>query len=291
MRRGGVGAIRFDYDGNILDAYPILTQSFWNCSGGPTPWGTWLSGEEHDGGLVWECDPEGVEEAVSLPALGINRHEAVAVDPDRMKLYLTEDISDGRLYRFTPASMLSPTRPDLTSGTLEALRVTSGEVGAVTWETVPDPSAATTPTREQVPLTTAFDGGEGIWFQDDEVYFTTKGDNRIWALHVANDTLRIVYDAADFSEPVLTGVDFILATAGGDLVVGEDGGDMQVVAVSPDGTVAPLVQVEGHDGSEITGIAFDPWLQRMYFSSQRGLTASGVGVTFEVSGPFFGPLG
>ena len=65
---------------------------------------------------------------------------------------------------------------------------------------------------------------------------------------------------------------------------------MQVVAVSPSGDVVPLVQVEGHDGSEITGIAFDPTLRRMYFSSQRGLTGTGFGITYEVTGPFFGPL-
>ena len=35
--------------------------------------------------------------------------------------------------------------------------------------------------------------------------------------------------------------------------------------------------------SEVTGVAFDPSGQRMYFSSQRAL---GVGVIYEVTGPF-----
>jgi hypothetical protein len=170
------------------------------------------------------------------------------------------------------------------------MRVTTGDSGAVTWLPVPDPSAATTPTREQVPESTAFSGGEGVWYFDDEVYFTTKGDDRIWAHHVVDDTLRIVYDAGAVTDPILQGVDFILATTGGDLLVAEDGDDMQVVAISPSGEVVPLVQLEGHEGSEITGLAFDPTLRRLYFSSQRGLTGTGIGITYEVTGPFFGPL-
>lgn len=55
--------------------------------------------------------------------------------------------------------------------------------------------------------------------------------------------------------------------------------------------LVPLVQVVGHDLSEITGPAFDPSLQRLYFSSQRGdngIDFFGMsGVTYEVTGPFF----
>ena len=49
------------------DAYRILGGTSQNCSGGGTPWGTWLSCEEIEGGLVWECDPSGRREAVSHP--------------------------------------------------------------------------------------------------------------------------------------------------------------------------------------------------------------------------------
>lgn len=289
--RSGVGAIRFDRNGNIRDAYPILTGSTWNCSGGATPWGTWLSGEERELGLVWECDPTGATPGVERPALGLFIHEAVAVDPIRMRLYLTEDTPNGRFYRFTPDALDENGNAILTDGTLEVMRVTSGDTGPVTWLAVPDPSAALMPTRLQVPESTAFTGGEGVWFHDDEIYFTTKGDDRIWAHRVVDDTLRIVYDANAVTDPILRGVDFILATSAGDLLVAEDGDDMQVVAISPSGDVVPLVQLEGHSGSEITGLAFDPTLRRLYFSSQRGLSGAGIGITYEVTGPFFGPLG
>jgi hypothetical protein len=77
----------------------------------------------------------------------------------------------------------------------------------------------------------------------------------------------------------------------GDILVAEDGGDMQIVAISADDTLVPLVQVTGQDLSEITGPAFDPSLQRLYFSSQRGANGLDIlgmsGITYEVSGPFF----
>ena len=280
---GGVGAIRFSAEGEIVDAYSILQGTNRNCAGGPTPWGTWLSCEEVSSGEVFECDPFGVEAGVVRPALGVCSHEAVAVDPVHEMLYLTEDVSDGRLYRFVPDAY-----PDLTSGTLEAMQVVSGEVGATTWLPVPDPSAANTPMRDQVPESTAFAGGEGIWYHEGVIYFSTKGDDRVWALETTSGDLSIVYDVATSPMPILTGVDNVVVSAGGDVLVAEDGGDLQIVALTPDGQVLPVIQLVGHDGSEITGPAFDPSRQRLYFSSQRGTEgSSSAGITFEVTGPFF----
>jgi hypothetical protein len=74
------------------------------------------------------------------------------------------------------------------------------------------------------------------------------------------------------------------------VLAAEDGGDLQICAILPDGTVKPLVQVVGHDESEITGPAFDPSGTRLYFSSQRGpLGEGGGGTTFEVTGPLHEP--
>jgi secreted PhoX family phosphatase len=173
---GGVGALRFSSEGAIVDAYSILSGTSRNCAGGPTPWGTWLSCEEVASGQVWECDPTGRSAGIAHPAMGIFNHEAVAVDPVEEKLYLTEDESDGRLYRFTPARY-----PDLSAGTMEVLRVIDGPEGATEWLPLPDPSAQSGPTRLQVPESTSFAGGEGIWFHEGVIYFATKGDDRIWA--------------------------------------------------------------------------------------------------------------
>ncbi|HYD47960.1 MAG TPA: alkaline phosphatase PhoX [Terriglobales bacterium] len=288
--QGGVNAVRFDADGNLVDFYPILTGTSINCAGGPTPWGTWLTCEEFNQGHVWECDPYGVEPAVMRPTLGRFQHEAVCVDTDHQHLFLTEDVSDGRFYRFRPDRLIAG-NPDLSSGTLEVAEVTGGgETGPVVWHALanPTPSLEETSTREQVPQSTPFRGGEGIWFREGIVYFATKGDHRIWAYDTHAETVDILYDDSNYESPILRGVDNIVATDSGDVLVAEDGDDMQIVAITPSGLIVPILQVVGHDGSEITGPAFNPAGDRLYFSSQRGTRNHfGDGYTFEVTGPFY----
>lgn len=283
---GGVSAIRFDRDGEITDYYGVATETAMNCSGGKMPWGTWMTCEETLTGRVLECDPHGVDAPVHYPALGLFAHEAVAYDEVNHHLYLTEDRPDGRFYRFRSTGRVDG-HADFTAGTLEVLRVLSGTTGACEWLPIDDPSGATVATRLQQATSTAFNGGEGVYVHAGKVYFTTKGDNRIWSYTFATSTLDVVYDASTHPAGTLTGVDNVIVTPFGELIVAEDGGDMQVVAVMPNGDLVTLAQVEGHTGSEITGIAFDPNFERFLFSSQRGATGTGKGMTFLVEGPFF----
>jgi sugar lactone lactonase YvrE len=285
---GGAGALRFDSGGNLMSAYSILQNTSANCAGGPTPWGTWLSCEEYRDGMVWECDPLGGDAAIARPALGVFVHEAAGVHQDTGYLYMTEDQPRGRFYRFIPDRMDLNGNPDLTSGTLQVAEVTGGTEGRVVWHDVPDPSATVEQTSAQVPESTVFDGGEGLYMDGQIAYFTTKGDNRVWAYDTADENLFIIYDDNFFTNPVLTGVDNVTVSMGGDILVAEDGGNMQIVAISPTNRIVPLVEIVGQDGSELTGPAFTQAGDRLYFSSQRGEQGifQGPGITYEVQGPF-----
>lgn len=295
---GGASAIEFAPDGKVERAYRILDRTQQNCAGGPTPWGTWLSCEEHDGGRVWECDPTGKAPVVAHAAMGVFSHEAACVDPVREQVYLTEDQPDGCLYRFTPAHY-----PDLSAGLLE-LAVPDGE-GKVKWVAVPDPGGGSdNPTRRQVPEAAHFNGGEGTWYDEDIVYFTTKGDERVWTYHVADRSLHVMYDPkAVGPDAPLSGVDNITVSPAGEVYVCEDGRDHDICLITPDFQVTRFLKLDPvkHSGplepsplagNETVGVVFSPDGSRMYFGAQRSFAEAGFGprgVVYEVTGPFTRP--
>ncbi|GAA4580655.1 PhoX family phosphatase [Planotetraspora phitsanulokensis] len=287
---GGVSAVRFEPDGTIGGACRILSGTDLNGAGAATPWQTWLSGEKTSQGRVFECDPYGQRAAMPRLAMGQFRHDGLTCDPDRGVVYLTEDEPDGCFYRFRPGDW-----GDLTTGTLEVM-AGSPDCEAVTWQRVPNPAAMFEPVREQVAGARRFNGGEGCHYSEGFCYFTTRGDDRMWAYDATGDRITVLYDgrAESYGTESRTGgaqsdAERDTVVRSGDAYVAEDEGITEITVISPGGMVEPFVRVVGHERSRITGLAFSPDGHRLYFSAQWGGTGAGAGgITYEVAGPFRG---
>lgn len=169
MAGGGTVTLRVTREGEVLAISPSLTGTVRNCSGGPMPWGAWISCEETvDGpdvtgagnarltrkhGYVFEVPLKGVASARPIRAAGRFSHEAAAYDPATGTLYLTEDNyhHPSGLYRYVPPQDPARAGRLLDGGKLQMLAIdgepnadlsTGHRVGTAfvaTWVDIDDP--------------------------------------------------------------------------------------------------------------------------------------------------------
>ena len=120
---GGTTTIEYDpLTKQTKSQHLSLMGTEYNCAGGPTPWGSWLSCEEcfsspgttferntivtreKRHGYIFEvnANDKNATKPIPLKEMGRFEHEAAAIDPISGTIYLTEDKHRSLLYRFIP---------------------------------------------------------------------------------------------------------------------------------------------------------------------------------------------
>ena len=121
---GGTTTVEVTRFGAVVRSFTSLNGTQMNCSGGPMPWGSWVTCEEtvngpdvmpdftgapnvglqQRHGFIFEVPKDGQSDRQPIRSAGRFAHEAVAFDPVEGWLYLTEDdfgFASG-FYRYRP---------------------------------------------------------------------------------------------------------------------------------------------------------------------------------------------
>ena len=77
--------------------------------------------------------------------------------------------------------------------------------------------------------------------------------------------------------------DNLTVSKNGIVMAAEDRGNMEICGITKSGKAFPILRLPSHKKSELTGPAFDPSGNSLYFSSQKHKNSS---FTFEESVPF-----
>ncbi|ODS61085.1 MAG: phosphatase [Erythrobacter sp. SCN 68-10] len=266
-----------------------------NCSGGVTPWGSWLTCEEAptgpgqkygeglavNHGWVFEVPAAatGLVEAVPLRAMGRFNHEAACVDPATGLIYLTEDRDDGVLYRFVPTTpgrlseggrlqaMVVEGLPDTRNWKAPAMA--RRQLYPVSWIDLDEVEAP----KDDLRLRAAAKGaalvarGEGIHMGTDDLYVcsTSGGAKQLGQIlrlvpgrGAAPDRIELFFESD--SPAQFNFGDNLTVAPNGHLVVCEDQYtpivDNHLRGITPEGTAYPLGRLRMQ--TELAGACFSP---------------------------------
>jgi uncharacterized protein len=173
---GGTTTIEVTRFGQVVRAFTSLNGTQMNCSGGPMPWGSWITCEEtvngpdvgpdftgvtnvpltQRHGFVFEVPKDGQSNREPITRAGRFSHESVAFDPHEGALYLSEDNFGwpSGFYRYVPKRNPMRTGRLDNQGRLQMLRVkhrrnldlavsqSKGACYRVEWVDIDDPAPA-----------------------------------------------------------------------------------------------------------------------------------------------------
>ncbi|MDJ0714633.1 MAG: DUF839 domain-containing protein [Prochloraceae cyanobacterium] len=297
---GGTTTLIIGKDRQLIKDYASLAGTVRNCSGGPTPWGSWISCEEdvstpngpkkvarkHGYNFEVPATAESLVDPVPLVGMGRFNHEAIAVDPKTGYVYQTEDREDSCIYRFRPRQ-----KGNLKAGgILEALVIKGmskvntsknfpfSETKAVEWVKLEDvnPQRDSLRYEAQSKKAAIFKRGEGMCYSNGAIYWTCTsggkaGKGQVFRYNLAAETVELFVESP--GAKILDNPDNLTVSSFGDLFLSEDGwGEQFIVGVNRDGKCYKFAR-NALNNSEFAGICFSPDGQTMFVNIQRpGIT-------------------
>jgi hypothetical protein len=279
-KKGGVGALTFDKEGNLIDYEILLKGTSMNCGGGETPWGTWVSCEENgDEGRIYQVSPtdERKPEVMSLGSGGGN-WESFAYDvrdQSTPRFFVTEDKLRGALQRFVPDSPNWDEPWDMLHGNgktdyLMLVPNSTNDGGMFVWTS--DEEASRSNAELYYPET------EGIDVKGSKMYFVCKTIKQLFVLDLDagsyyNETTLIgLFDGSPDQ------VEHLLSPSQDLLYFTEEGGNERnagVHARDGQGRYYTVFESQLYE-DETTGLSFSPDGQFMYVAYQ------GTGLLFAI---------
>lgn len=312
---GGCSTVIYDTKTqSIVRQFLSLAGTDRNCSGGATPWGTWISSEESvvmpggeytkAHGFNFEVTPTltpKLSAPAPLKAMGRFRHEAVVVDAKTGFVYQTEDREDGLLYRFIPSAhgllamggklqaLVVRDQKSLDTRNWDAPAVKQGDKLACDWVDMENVESPQDDLRNQgfAKGAALFARGEGMCVVNGAIYFTcTNGGaakrGQIWRItpDESGGVLELFVESASLAH--LNNPDNLCFAPLGGMYVCEDGSGAanRILYIDIAGNVRTFAE-NIFNGSELSGVCFSPDGSTMFVSIQHD-----PGMTFAITGPW-----